>query len=62
MSDEGGNFSLTGARGKNLGVYVTKHGYYAPENIKASGFEFADPAEPNFYEPDPDNPVLSSFA
>ena len=26
VSDEGGNFSLTGARGKNLGVYVTKHG------------------------------------
>lgn len=58
VSDEGGNFSLTGARGKNLGVYVTKHGYYTPENIKASGFEFADPAEPNFYEPDPENPVL----
>jgi hypothetical protein len=59
VSDEGGNFSLTGARGKNLGVYVTKQGYYTPENIKASGFEFADPAEPNFYEPDPK--ILSYF-
>ena len=61
VSDEGGNFSLIGVRGKNLGVYVTKQGYYTPENIKTSGFEFADPAEPNFYEPDPENPILFSL-
>jgi hypothetical protein len=58
LSDANGNFSLSHTRGKNLGVYVTKQGYYTPENVKASAFEFADPGEPNFYEPDPNNPVI----
>jgi len=58
LSNGNGNFFLSGAHGKNLGVYVTKQGYYTPEKLRASSFEFADPAQANYYEPDPENPVL----
>jgi hypothetical protein len=57
-SDEHGLFTLANVRGKNLGVYVSKTGYYTPKNVKARGFEFAVPGEDNYYEPNPDNPVL----
>src|SRR5207253_9775468 len=40
-SDEQGFFSLTDARGKNLGVYVSKEGYYTPKSAQARAFEFA---------------------
>ena len=58
LTDRNGDFSLIGVSGKNLGVYVTKQGYYTPEKVKASAFEYADPGESNYYEPDPNSPVL----
>jgi hypothetical protein len=57
-SDEQGFFSLLDARGKNLGVYVSKEGYDAPKNAQARAFEFADPGERNYYEPNHNDPVL----
>ena len=57
-SDQQGNFSLSAVRGKNLGVHVEKEGYYTPNAVRASAFEFADPGERTDYEPDPDHPIL----
>ena len=57
FSDNNGNFYLSGVQGKNLGVRITKEGYYTPNKAKAAAFEFADPGERNYYEPDPRNPV-----
>src|SRR5437588_5407784 len=58
MSDENGLFSLTGVRGKNLGVRISKEGYLAAKDVRSRDFEFADPAESTYYEPDSDHPVL----
>jgi len=58
VSDEQGFFSLTGVRGKNLGVYVSKNGYYTPRSERTAGFEFAIPSDSNYYQPDANNPVL----
>ena len=58
MSDENGLFSLTGVRGKNLGVRISKEGYLAAKDVRSRDFEFADPAESTYYEPNPDHPVV----
>jgi hypothetical protein len=58
LSDENGYFSLVGAQGKNLGVYVSKEEYYTPKATKAAAFEFGNPGESNYYEPDAQKPVL----
>jgi hypothetical protein len=57
-ADANGFFSLANAEGKNLGVYISKAGYVVAKKSKARAFEFGDPSEPNFYEPDAKNPVL----
>jgi hypothetical protein len=56
-SDAQGMFFLTGERGKNLGVYVSKDGYHAVHDGRGN-FEYAAFFEPNFIEPDPNNPVV----
>ena len=58
-SAENGLFSLTGKRGKILGVNVHKDGYYPIENGNGTlNFEYANPSSPYYYEPDPNNPVV----
>ncbi|MEI8341112.1 MAG: carboxypeptidase-like regulatory domain-containing protein, partial [Verrucomicrobiota bacterium] len=59
-TDNNGSFSLFDKHGKNLGVYITKQGYYdVSRKDNQTSFEFACPAtENNFYEPDSDNPVI----
>jgi hypothetical protein len=57
-SDERGEFGLTGVRGKSLGVEVSKTGYYRSVQKSRSSFEYANPFEPNFHQPDRANPVV----
>ena len=58
-SNDQGLFSLSGVQGKFLGVRVDKEGYYAVHGTAGmAGFEYANPAESWFYEPDPNNPVI----
>lgn len=58
LSDSQGSFSLTEVQGKFLGVRAEKDGYYALEGAGIVGFEYANPAENWFYEPDANNPVV----
>lgn len=58
QSDAQGRFQLVGQHGKNLGVYVRKAGYYVPQSSRARSFEFANPADETYHEPDPSQPVL----
>jgi hypothetical protein len=59
LSDEMGLFSLTGQHGKNLGVRVEKQGYDTVEGgLGEVAFEYAEPSDRNYYEPDPNNPVI----
>ena len=58
-SDARGFFALLNQKGKNLGVYVSKQGYYdASRQENQTSFEFASPAEKTFYEPDEAHPVI----
>ena len=54
-----GFFSLEGVKGKRLLVLrMERDGYYdADLNDNQTSFEFANPAEPTFYEPNADRPV-----
>ena len=56
-TDATGTFSLTGEKGKNLGVEISKQGYHAVRDGRAN-FEYAAFFEPNYIEPDPNNPVI----
>jgi len=56
-TDAQGSFSLTNEKGKRLGVYVSKDGYHALNQGRAS-FEYAAFFDPNYIEPDPDAPVI----
>jgi hypothetical protein len=56
-SDERGLFSLTGRTGKFLSVEVKKDGYYTSQE-NHTGFEYAAFSDPNYYQPDPNNPVI----
>jgi hypothetical protein len=56
-TDAQGMFSLTGEKGKNLGVYVSRDGYHAVRDGRRN-FEYAAFFEPNYIEPDPNNPVI----
>ncbi len=59
LSDGDGLFSLTGQRGKDLGVTVKKEGYYSVDRGGAEvSFEYANPSLSWWYEPDPNNPVI----
>jgi len=58
-SDGNGLFSLTKQHGKVLEVRVEKEGYYTVERGGAYvSFEYADPSNPTYYEPEATNPVL----
>jgi hypothetical protein len=57
VSDERGLFSLTGRTGKFLSVEVRKDGYYTSRE-NHTGFEYAAFSDPNYYQPDPNNPVI----
>jgi hypothetical protein len=58
LSDAQGNFSLEGVNGKRLSVRVKKRGYYTADRQNRLSFEFADPGEAIYYEPDPNRPVI----
>ncbi len=59
LSDANGLFSLTGQRGGRIQVNVQKDGYYSVESDKRIPlFEFGDPSSADYYEPDPNNPVV----
>jgi hypothetical protein len=53
VSDSIGLFSVTGIKGKNLGVNVSKDGYYGRQDR----FEYADPGR-GLFKPDPSHPVI----
>ena len=58
-SDGNGLFSLTDQHGKVLEVRVEKEGYYTADGGNgAVAFEYANPSSPEWYEPDPKNPVI----
>jgi len=57
ISDDNGNFSLIGRTGKFLSVRVSKDGYYTSQE-NHTGFEYAAFSDPNYYQPDPNNPVI----
>jgi hypothetical protein len=58
MSDDGGYFSLSGIQGKGLSVFITNERYYVSNTHNKFAFEYANPHEPHFHEPDPHNPVI----
>ncbi len=58
-TDQQGRFSLEGKRGKRLSVRISKKGYYdVTRDENQLDFEYANPAEHVFYEPDASNPVI----
>lgn len=59
LTDNKGLFSLEGVKGKCLIVRIAKNGYYdISEKENQIGFEYANPAESWFYEPDSNKPVV----
>jgi hypothetical protein len=48
---------VTGRSGKFLSVRVSKDGYYTSQENR-TGFEYAAFFDPNYYMPDPNNPVI----
>ena len=58
-SDAQGLFSLTGEHGKILQVHVEKAGYYTVSDGHGGNFffEYANPAEPDYHQPDEHHPV-----
>lgn len=59
ITDAQGRFSLTGVKGKTLGIRISKDGYYnASHKENQTSFEYANPAEKWFYEPDETRPVV----
>jgi len=58
-TDTQGKFSLTGVRGKNLGMFIEKEGYYRVSGREnQTSFEYASPYAETYFEPDKDNPVV----
>jgi len=60
-SDADGLFDLRGVIGKNLRVKIAKEGYEISRTQNRFGFEYATFADEQYYEPDPDKPVLFHF-
>jgi len=58
ISDGAGLFSLTGVRGKILGVKLEKSGYYTSQKQNRFDFEYAAFWDANYYQPDSKNPVI----
>jgi len=57
VSDDSGLFHLGGVNGKRLSVQIEKRGYYRSEGSFKS-FEFSNPGEDIYYEPDKNEPVV----
>ena len=57
VSDDSGLFQLGGVDGKRLSVQIEKRGYYRSEGSFKS-FEFSNPGEDIYYEPDKNDPVV----
>lgn len=57
-SDAKGLFVIKGIEGKRLGVLVSKEGYQRRKSWNNDHFEYAGFWEPEFIEPDPNNPVV----
>lgn len=59
VTDGSGHFSITGIRGKILGVRsLSKPGYVEAKASNRYSFEYAGFWEPDYHEPDPNNPVI----
>ncbi len=57
-SDINGKITITGLKGKCMSVRVSKKGYFTSHKIPNNDFEYAGFWEPNFIEPDRENPVI----
>jgi hypothetical protein len=57
-TDEHGQFYLDNVQGKRLLVRVTKPGYYSSDVRNRLSFEFANPFEEIYYQPQASTPVL----
>lgn len=57
-SDANGLFIIKAIEGKRLGVLVSKVGYHRRKSWNNGRFEYAGFWEPEFIEPDPENPVM----
>lgn len=57
-SDSQGLFSLSGIRGKRLGVELSKNGFYTSSRRNQYDFDYGNPFEPVFHEPDASRPVV----
>lgn len=57
LSDTNGWFHIHGIAGKGMTVYVKKAGYYT-QGYPQGSYEYAGFWEPNFIEPDRNNPVV----
>jgi hypothetical protein len=58
QTDSQGLFSLDEVSGKRLVVRVTKSGYYASDSRNQFSFEYANPFEEIFYQPNANTPIL----
>src|SRR5207237_1445461 len=58
VSDDRGLFNLSGVEGKRLSVRVDKEGYYGSTSASFKSFEFSNPGEDIYYEPDTTDPVI----
>lgn len=58
-TDAKGLFALENAKGKTLSVRITKQGYYdLSRRENQTSFEYANPAEKSFYEPNVNSPAI----
>ena len=58
-TDAKGLFALENATGKTLSVKITKEGYYdVSRRENQTSFEYANPAETIFYEPNDNSPAI----
>lgn len=58
-SNNKGQFSLEGVQGKRLLIWISREGFYdVSGKSRPTSFEFANPGENIFYEPDPNAPVI----
>jgi hypothetical protein len=58
VTDANGSFTLRGFEGKRLEVSVAKNGYYSSNQGSRKSFEFSNPGEEMYYEPDSTHPIV----
>ena len=58
VADNNGSFVFRDVQGKRLEVSVSKDGYYASYGMSKRSFEFSNPGEEIYYEPDSNNPIV----